>query len=46
MVGDVNLQCRQNPVIIPVDNYPAGIYLIRLVGDGEILCSRKFIVRQ
>ena len=46
MVGDVNLQYRQNRVIIPVDNFPAGIYLIRLVGDGEILFSRKFIVRQ
>jgi hypothetical protein len=43
-LDEEQLKGMQNQVVIPVKQYPSGIYLIRLVGNGEFLDSQKIMV--
>jgi len=43
-LAEMKLKGMQNQVIIPVKQYPTGMYLIRLIGNGEFLDSQKIMV--
>ena len=43
-VGEMKLRGEQDQVVIPVNNWHEGIYLVRLIGDGSLIDSQKVTV--
>jgi hypothetical protein len=43
-IKSFDVTCRQNQIVVPVDNLPAGIYILQLVDGRNILESKKISI--
>jgi hypothetical protein len=44
VVKEIKLNARQNTLVIPVSDFPSGIYIYSLVIDGKPAASKKLVV--
>jgi len=40
----MKLRGKQDQVVVPVNNWHDGIYLVRLTGDGKVIDSQKLTI--
>ena len=43
-IAEMKLKGKQDQVVVPVNNWHDGIYLVRLTGDGKVIDSQKLTI--